>query len=349
MRHSLKITIAIIFIVLFSEYSLSQDRIVIISEKVGEMMDSNEKESYSLFTNYKDFKSAVFYRSSEGKYYVRVICETLGNITKDTVIHLGEASVFRAALRVEYYKDIVEGIHPKNPKYSLDTLNNKYYVRISNVYKDVLPFVDPIRKRIPNPLVGFDISLFYVSPDLSSVESFFKEAENSFRREGWNIPKNNLNFNVSTMYSFNLYIEIYKTLGIEIETGKSIGPDIELWYSVGFLRYGFDIEKLPSIRPYISAGIGKHSYFVEATYNNAIVSSGGAYLERISSEGGKVGYFFKAGSDFWLPTEGGYFPLCLNAFATYSYIPEIVSTYYGYTTKVKLGGFRFGAGLRIYF
>ncbi|MBC8484674.1 MAG: hypothetical protein H8D45_01370, partial [Bacteroidetes bacterium] len=149
------------------------------------------------------------------------------------------------------------------------------------------------------------------------------------------------------MYTLNLYIRIYETLGIEIETGKSISPDVEFWYSAGFLRYGFDFEKLPFIRPYVAAGIGKHSYFVEKTYN-ATVSSSGAYLEKISSAGGKVGYFLKTGFEAWVPTEGGYFPICLSAFTIYSYMPEINSSYYGYTTKVNLGGFRFGAGLRIY-
>ena len=328
---------------------MSQDKLVIISKKVGEEINHKESERYNLFRKYRDLRSIAFYCTAEGKYYARIIYTTSDKKAKDTIIKLSEKSIFKAALQVEFYEDIRKGFYPKNPIYSLDTLDNKYYVRISNVYDDVLPFIESKRKLIPNPSTGFDISFSYVSLDLSPVESFFEDAENSFRREGWNIPKNNLNFNVSAMYTLNLYIRIYKTFGIEIETGKSIGPDVEFWYSAGFLRYSFDIENLPVIRPYVSVGIGKHSYFTEATYNNAIVSSGGAYLEKITSEGGKVGYFLKTGLEAWAPTEGGYFPICLNAFAAYSYIPEIISTDYGYTTKVKLGGFRFGAGLRIYF
>jgi hypothetical protein len=349
MRHTIIILFSVLIVLLISGFLTAQDKLVIISEKVGKEINSSESKRYNLFRKFKDLKSVVFYRNLEGKFTAKITYLTSDMNVKDTIIKISKTTLFKAAIRVEFYEDISKGFKPKDPEFSLDTLNNKYYVRISNVYKDVLPFVDPKRKRIPKPLVGFDISLSYFSPDLGSVESFFEEAENSFRREGWNIPKNNLNFKVSKMYSFNFYVRIYKTLGIEIETGKSIGPDIELWYSAGFLRYGCDIEKLPGIRPYVSAGIGKHSYFVEATYNNAIVSSGGAYLERISSEGGKVGYFLKTGFEAWAPTEFGYFPICLNAFVAYSHIPEIVSTDYGYTTKVNLGGFRFGAGLRVYF
>ena len=347
MKHTLKISISIIFVFLITGYSMSQDKPVIISKKVGEEINHQESEKYNLFRKYSNLRSVAFYRTTEGKYYARIIFQTSDKNTKDTIIKLSEKLVFNAALRVEFYEDIVEGIHPKNPKFSLDTLDNKYFVRISNVYDNILPFVDTKRKLIPNPSTGFDISFSYVSMDLSPVESFFDEAENSFRKEGWDIPKNNLNFNVSTMYTLNLYIRIYETFGIEIETGKSISPDVEFWYSAGFLRYRFDFEKLPFIRPYVSAGIGKNSYYVEKTYN-ATVDSSGAYLEKISSGGGKVGYFLKTGFEAWLPTEGGYFPISLNAFAIYSYIPEIKSTYYGCTTKVKLGGFRFGAGLRIY-
>ena len=349
MRHALKVSISIIFVFLISGYSMSQDSPVIISKKVGEEINPSESVRYNLFRKYQDFRSAAFYRTDEGKFYARIIYQTSDKNTKDTIIELSERSLFNTALRIEFYKDISEGIHSKNPKYSLDTLDNKYFVRISNVYEDVLPFVDPNRKfRIPNHSAGLGISFSYISLDLSSVESFFEEAENSFRREGWNIPKNNLNFNVSLMYTFNLYIRIYETLGIEFETGKSISPDVEFWHSAGFLRYGFAFEKLPFIRPYVSAGIGKHSYSVESTYNNARVSTSGAYLEKISSGGGKVGYFLKTGFEAWVPTEGRFVPICLNAFAIYSHIPEINSSYYGYTTKVKLGGFRFGAGLRIY-
>jgi hypothetical protein len=348
MRHTLKISISIIFVFLISGYSMSQDKPVILSEKVGEIVDLQESEKYNLFGKYQNFKSASYYRNSEGKYYVKISYQISEKSTKDTIIVLSEKKVFNTALRFEFYEDIVEGIYPKNPKFSLDTLDNKYFVMISNVYKDILPFVDPKQKLIPNRSSSLGVSFSYVPLDLSSVKSFFDEAENSFRRDGWNIPKNNLNFNVSAMYSFNLYIRIYKTLGLEFETGKSIGPNVEFWSSAGFVRYGFDFEKLPGIRPFVSAGIGKQSYYVEATYNNAIVDSSGAYLDKIWSGGGKVGYFLKTGFEAWLPTKSGYFPICLNAFAIYSYIPEITSTSYGYTTKVKLGGFRFGAGLRIY-
>ena len=349
MRHAIKISISILFVFITAGFTMSQDTPIIISKKVGEIVDSQEGEKYELFGKYQNFKSATFYRTAKGKYYAKIIYQTSDMNTKDTIIELSEKKIFNTALRIEFYKDISEGIHPKNPKFSLDTLDNKYYVRISNVYKDVLPFVEPNRKlRIPNSSTGLGISFSNVSLDMNSVKSFFEEAENSFRREGYDIPNNNLNFNVSTMYTLNLYIRIYETFGIEIETGKSISPDVEFWYSAGFMRYSFDLEQLPGIRPFVSAGIGKHSYYIEATYNKAVVDPSGAYLDRISSGGGKVGYFLKTGFEAWVPTDGGYFPICLNAFAIYSFIPEIESIDNGYTTKVKLGGFRFGAGLRIY-
>ena len=347
MRHTMKISISLLLLFITAEFSISQDKPVILSEKVGDILDSQEGEKYDLFRNYQNFKSAFFYRSSEGKYYVKIIYQTSDKNTKDTIIELSEKKIFNTALRIEFYKDISEGIYPKNPKFSLDTLDNKYFVKITNVYKDVLSFVDANRKLIPNHSSGLGISYSYVSLDLRPVESFFEEAENVFRREGWNIPKNNLNFNVSAMYTFNLYFRIYKNFGIEFETGKSISPDVEFWYSAGFLRYRFDLEQLPVIRPFVSAGIGKHSYYVEKTYN-ATVDPSGAYLEKISSGGGKVGYFLKTGFEAWAPNEVGYFPICLNGFVIYSYIPEIKSTDNGYTTKVKLGGFSFGGGLRIY-
>jgi hypothetical protein len=343
MNKRTKILISVFFLTFVSGSFMSQDKPVIISSKVGEQIDSVERIKYGILGGkFFDFKSAVFYRTNDGKYFVKINC------AKDTIISIDENTLFSTALRVEYFDDISKGIPPLNPKFLLDSTENNYAVRINNVYPDKLPFASSNRKSKPSdPIVGLGVSFSYMLVDLGPVQNFFNKVENSFKESGWEVGSNNLDFNVSAMYAFNLYIRLFSTLGLDFETGKSTNSDVDLWYSAGYLCYNFDLKKPGWIKPFVSAGIGKYSYYVEKFYN-AEVNTNGAYLEKISSGGGRAGYFFKTGFDLGIPTGGRYLPFCLNVFALYSYFPEIRSEDYGYITAVKLGGVRLGAGLRIY-
>lgn len=342
-----KILIFLAFSVYFAGISITQVKPVILSSRVGEDINSAEREKFVIIGGYKDFKSAVFYRSSDGKYSMKVKYLDSEKRSRDTIVGLEQNNIFNLALRIEFFEDISEGIYPVNPEFSLDSAEGKYYVRIKNVNRDLLPFVNPKKEqKIFDPQVGFGLNYSYFKVDLSSVKSFFDAAENRFRQEGWPIPNNNLNFDVSQMYALNFYIRVYRTFGIDFETGRSTNSDVDFWYSAGYLCYNLDLKNSP-VKPFAAVGIGKYSYYAENIYN-ATVDSNGTYLEKISSGGGSVGYFLKTGFEIGAPTGGRYLPVCLNVFALYSFFPDIKSSVYGYETTVKLGGYRLGAGLRFY-
>ena len=47
---------------------------VILSDKVGEEIDREERNKYSLFPNIKGFQSAVLLQSSDGNYAFEITC-----------------------------------------------------------------------------------------------------------------------------------------------------------------------------------------------------------------------------------------------------------------------------------
>ena len=93
MRHAIKISISILFVFITAGFTMSQDTPIIISKKVGEIVDSQEGEKYELFGKYQNFKSATFYRTAKGKYYAKIIYQTSDMNTKDTIIELSEKKI----------------------------------------------------------------------------------------------------------------------------------------------------------------------------------------------------------------------------------------------------------------
>lgn len=337
------------FVILNGALSQSQEKPVILSTKVGEQIDAGEREKYGIINlKFTDFKFGIFYRTPAGKYTLKVSYQDSDRKLKDTIINVDEIAVFNSAFRVEFFEPASKGEAPANPRFSIDSAGNSYVVKISNFYPDRLPFDRTDKKTVgQEPTVGFGASLSYFFVDFSPVQKFFEQVENYFRQQGWDIPKNKLNLGGSSMYSFNFYIRVVETMGIDLETGKSMNPDLDVWYSAGYLCYNLNLKKPAGIKPFAAIGLGKYSYYVESYYN-ATVNANGSYLEKITSSGSSVGFFLKTGCEIGPSSGGKYLPFCFNLFAAYSYFPKIETENYGYKTTVKLGGFRLGAGIRWY-
>lgn len=349
MSNKTKIFISLIFAVFLTGLAFSQEKPIIISTKVGEQIDAAERIKFGIIGgSFKDFQSAVFYRTSSRKYTVKIKFLNSANTERDTIIDTDENSVFTTALRVEFFNDLSKNRGPMNPKFSIDSTGDHYFVKISNVYPDKLPFaVTNGKHKNRYSEGGFGVSASRVWIDFSPVKNFFDAAENSFRQSGYTITPTNLNFDSPVMYAFDFYIRIYRTWGIDFEAGKSMGSDIDFWYSGGYISYHLELKKPGGVIPFAAVGAGKYSYYVEGIYNAPL--EGGAYLEKISSGGGAVGLFVKTGIDIGPSTGTYYLPFCFNVFASYSHFPKVKSTDYGYDTKLNLGGIRLGAGLRFYF
>ncbi|MGA2668952.1 MAG: hypothetical protein ABSF32_08545 [Ignavibacteria bacterium] len=342
-----KSSLILLLLILSIHITNSQDKTVIISNKVGAEIDKKENEQYNLFTYLENFYSAVFYRTDKDKYYMKVRTIDDNKSVKDTIINLSERNIFNFAYRVENAHDINRGYMPPEGKYTLDTMNNMLKVTISGIYPDLFPFVKP-GKKLPlvDPSFGFGISYSYAFVDLSPVASFFRNVENYYQQQGYGVPSNNLNFSSHHMYLFYFDVALYKTLNIEIEAGKSPG-DVDLWYAGMYLGYTQKFKNLRWLRPQIAAGYGGFSYHTEYSYGTIVDPQYGGVLDKIISGGGSTGFMIKAGLDIAVTSEQTS-PIAFNISVSRSFFPDISNNTYGYMTKVNLSSYRFSAGLRIY-
>jgi hypothetical protein len=342
-----KKSLILIFLILPGLSSNSQDKPVVISNKVGAEIDVKENEKFNLFPLWENFNSAVFYKTNDSGYYVKIKRTEDGKSLKDTIVDLSERNIFNFAYRIEYADELSQGYMPPEGKYTLDTANNMFKVTISGTYRDLFPFVKP-GKKLPllDPFFGFGISYSYAFVDLSPVASFFRNVEGYFQKQGYNVPSNNTDFNTHHMYMFNCNFRLFKTLSLEVEAGKSPG-DIDLWYAGMYFNYIHKFKNLRWFRPQIAAGLASYSYYTEHKYGTIIDPENGGVLDKIVCRGGGRGFILKMGLDIGIET-GQTIPIALNVSLSRSFFPEITNSMYGYMTRVNFSSFRFSTGMRIY-
>lgn len=348
MKKIIKNSTILLLFILFAHTSSSQDKPVILSNKLGAEIDIKENEEYKLFTYIENFNSAVFYKTNDGKYYAKVRTVDDNKTVKDTIINFSEKNIYNIAYRIEHAKDVSNGYMPPEGKYTLDTVNNTLKVTFGGKYSDLFPFVKPGKKLpLSDPSFGCGLSYSYVFVDLSPVASYFKNVENYFQQQGYGVPSNNLNFSPHHMYLFYCGIPLYRTLDIEIEAGKSPG-DVDFWYAGMYLGYTHKFKNLRWFRPQIAVGWGGYSYSTEYSYGVIVDPEHSGTLDKITSEGGSTGFIIKAGVDFALVTAQTT-PMALNISLSRTFFPEITNSDYGYETKLNFSSFRLSAGFRIYF
>jgi len=66
-------------------FAEDHEKVVIISERVGEMIDAEERERFGLWPTIKGFKSAVLLQLSDGSYVAEVIYEENEEEKKKTI------------------------------------------------------------------------------------------------------------------------------------------------------------------------------------------------------------------------------------------------------------------------
>ena len=84
-------------------------KVVVLSTRVGTVIDQTERTLYHLFASDKDFVSATFYRAPDSSFFARV--ESKGPEGKLVVTHRGysQESLLRMAEIINHHEDLVAG------------------------------------------------------------------------------------------------------------------------------------------------------------------------------------------------------------------------------------------------
>lgn len=97
--------IGIIFLLAATLQAQDSARAVIVSVKVGETIDRDERNRFLLFRNVPDFQSGVFYLLPDGRYVAR-IARGNADVPRDTIIEYREPYLRMMAEQINHFEEL---------------------------------------------------------------------------------------------------------------------------------------------------------------------------------------------------------------------------------------------------
>jgi hypothetical protein len=84
------------------------DKVVILSPRVGSVIDAAERERYELFQGIKGFDRAVFLQTPEKTHYAKIMSIGADGARRDTTVQYSEDVLKVLAERIEHFEDLKE-------------------------------------------------------------------------------------------------------------------------------------------------------------------------------------------------------------------------------------------------
>ncbi len=320
-------------------------RIVIISPRVGIVIDRDERDKFYLFTRFNNFLRAVFYQSPDSGYTCRIELQHPHGVS-DTSIFYSDITLRTAAERINHFEDLMEGKYRmgtdppeiqlySGPEIPMTISSKKITVQRS---RELLPFDSKDRESFPNVRIGAGISSY--SPDFSGLNAAINAIEDRYRNPPFTVTHQDAGFDVSSLQWYSINVRISNRLAVFLETGLPLrGRDQFSAASLSLLYFYY--PDAPSwIRPYFGAGIGKYHFSANLEYF-VPVDSDYTFLDEIKFNGGGTGYSLMNGVEIGSASKPG---LNVTLFVNYLFVPELRKKLpEGVTGRVRLSSFLFGA------
>lgn len=351
------IVLSLIFIIVFPTsfrvYAQDSAEVVILSPKIGEAIDTSEREYYHIFPAVKNFISAVIVKLPNGKYEARF---TTGSSTAQKLIfvEMPEALIYSLAEKIDHYEEIEKGTYTfgtsppliqvgtKIVKWEPDTLKSTI-----SYYKpdpDLLPLaqVAPPFRISSYPYVGFGYSLTFSTNILEDFEKSFDAIETKYRSQGYSIPSHS-KLNGGEIHWLTCNLRISSHIELLCAFGKSTADGITL--AQGDVLYRYTVPKSEQIVDlFIGAGVASFELEVKRSYKARIspISSYGefTYLDDITVDAQCRGFHLIGGVEFNFEFIG------IALYGSYFRFPDISTTVnQGESVTANASGLL--AGLRI--
>jgi gas vesicle protein len=84
-------------------------KLVILSPRVGSMIDSSEREYFQLFPKIKDFHNAIFLENPDSTYYAWIVLKDSSGNTRDTAIWYPKGYLLMVAEKISHFEELTEG------------------------------------------------------------------------------------------------------------------------------------------------------------------------------------------------------------------------------------------------
>lgn len=295
------------------------DRIVILSNAVGAVIDKAEKTHYKIFEKINEFYRAVVYVDSNEEYYIRFTLLNKENRIRDTVMHYSKQAIFMLSEKIDHYDDILSGKYkPGNARASIQYVDKSGEAKqLEEILKDTILTQEKLLlvqdtlilsgiKDIPDfyyyPAIGFGVGISMYSPDMKSAYEAMTVLENNHRLEGYAIKTHSEDWFDVPFINTHISIKISKYFSIVANGTFGIKKDLSFNSIAVMGEYYPAISLSENINPFITAGVANSFLSITQHYGERItpVSQTGSYttFDAVTIESSKTGVLVGAGISY---------------------------------------------------
>jgi hypothetical protein len=174
------------------EVSAQNQRFVLVSPRVGVVIDSLEATTYRLFRTIKNFHSASFYKAPDSTFWVVVRLKSAEWILRDSTFTISFEGLKAYAEKIDHWEELLQGTYQmgtSQPYILYDdgtplnlppAASTKTIVSPRQVPTDVLPLT-PNTSELVRPIfetIHFDVAIGLMLSDLSELEQLTRSATN---------------------------------------------------------------------------------------------------------------------------------------------------------------------------
>lgn len=321
-------------LVIAASFNYAQDssKIIILSNDVGLIVDSVERNEYKILPLFEDnFISAFFYMGSDNQYYCNVKLQS-GNFVKDSVINLNYFSIRNTAVRIQNLESQKRG----DKSFNIQNVELKFAdsKEVKNLtYEQNKIKIENTNSQLPTnkldldyaTIIGRDFEfglsagIVYNSATFDGLNKIFNLLEENIPEEPYNIPLSAYTFSASPLFRFSSIVIFKNSLIGEVEYSLSKRNNVysNLDYKTFAISFSYVIPLLKNPYPFVTLGYSASKFTVVKNYN-ALVNDRQGRLESITLDGNAKGFNISLGLMYNLISEFG-----VSLYANYKFYPEI--------------------------
>lgn len=344
-----------IFLFIFSTVNihvLAQHKlpVVVLSDRVGESIDKEEREQFQLFPSIENFEHATFFLLPDSSSESHVTRSGKSETSTDTIVHYSFSATMNLAEKITFYERIIDGTHKMgDPNISIRTTSGLTISRSDRSWQGIpttraVHYVFPyqqIRNPWSYPLLRLSGGFSSYTPDLSELDAAFTAIEEKYRMQGYPVRKHLPGIETIAIFWLSFSLRTSESIGIHLDAGTSLVREMEFHSTSLSVHFFYPIPGAKEIQPYIGAGIDRVWFSANKEYNDRIGSDLGQtipYLTSIYIKGASNGTSVHFGIDFAAHPAG-----IFNVFGNYLIVPSLSTvTSEGTTAVAQLSGFLFG-------
>jgi len=351
---NLKLLAGLLIIISFatSTMALAQDsiKIVIISKKIGAIIDAKEKEEFRILPKFRDnFVNAIFYMDSNNQFYCKVRLKA-GESFKDSILSYNYNSIRNIAAKAQMKENgrnfninDVQLFFTDGKK--VQSFNERTYKQFTRKIPLAKTDSDYSQLIEGNGGVGLTAGIIINPYSYKDLSQIFYDIAKNIVIEPENVSKSDFVINSFPLFSFSSVFFIQNSFSLELE--YSFGGNEKAFSDVSYKSFSVSVAYLyplsQKVSPYLSVGYSGFNFKATQNYNFLTVKKDSVgSLESISLEGKGGGLKLSIGLIYKLSDL-----MSFNLFGSYRFTPPIkfdnqYSSHIGYDVAYKIKGFEIG-------